>query len=262
MRRSVVFFFLLSLDIAQAQKKAQSEPDKLAVQEPNLLNRPSSLPEVRSLQLINPEKGNQPFALSRFWLRVRPIVGVLPLGGDVTTTSNIIALVTDFGVEINTRYGFQIGFEIAPLAVASNVIVPSVSSRLYVGYANEYLGIGMAFGSSLSLYYPQSGPVLRIGKFSGVHARLRLTWSISPPRIVPVDGSLEMNVPVAKRIRLHLDVGGAYGNLLGVYGLAGCQLFLSGRGENGTTLLSFAAGVAWTQYSLGPAGSIGVEQRW
>ncbi len=102
---------------------------------------------------------------------------------------------------------------------------------------------------------------MRIGKFTGAYALLRVTWSVYPARLAPVDGALEINVPVSKRWRVHLDAGGTYGALLGMYGLGCAQALVRGSGSHKTVALTAGVGVSWAQFQLGPALSLGVEQR-
>jgi hypothetical protein len=207
------------------------------------------------------ERAQKWTGLSRYYLRVRPVFGVVVTGTDVGDPHHVGGVVADFGVEANTRSGFRIGIDIAPIAMLSNVLVPSVSARIHLGYANEFVGVGLAVGGDLSFLYPQAGPVVRVGRFTGSYALLRLAWSVHPARLAPVDGSLEVVVRVSPRWRLQLDAGGAYGALLGVYALAGVQALALGNGGRGTVALSGGIGVSWAQYTLGPALSLGIEQR-
>lgn len=202
-------------------------------------------------------------ALSRVWVRVRPVLGLRNVGGDNRDGSLRPGVVMDLGAEITTARGLRLGAELAPLAAVSTVFTPSTSVRFHLGYATLHVAISLGLGCSLAFYYPQAGPLLRLGRLDRAHALLRLTWSIYPPRIAPVDAQLEVNVPLGgTRARLHLEAGGAYGNLLGVYGLAGAQLATRGNGGPRSFLVTAAVGVAWVQYSVGPALSIGIEERW
>lgn len=194
----------------------------------------------------------------RAYLRVRPYIGFhrVGWGEHAEATSGVIA---DLGAEANTASGFKIGFEIAPLKYIYER--PQLSGRLHLGYANEVFALSLGVGNGLSWYYPQIGPIVRLGRFDRSYAILRISWAVYPPRPIPMDLDLDINVRIRERWRWNLNLGGGYGNMIGVYATTGAQLLLGGSGLRGTTVLSAGLGIAWVIYDLGPALSLGVEQR-
>ena len=196
--------------------------------------------------------------LHRAYLRVRPYIGFhrVGWGEHAEATSGVIA---DLGAEANTASGFKIGFEIAPLKYIYER--PQLSGRLHLGYASEVFALSLGVGNGLSWYYPQIGPIVRLGRFDRSYAILRISWAVYPPRPIPMDLDLDINVRIRERWRWNLNLGGGYGNMIGVYATTGAQLLLGGSGQRGTTVLSAGLGIAWVVYDLGPALSLGVEQR-
>lgn len=194
----------------------------------------------------------------RAYVRARPYVGFHRYGldGHAESTSGVIA---DLGAEANTASGFKIGFEIAPLKYIYER--PQMSARLHLGYANEVFALSLGIGNGLSWYYPQLGPIVRLGRLDGTFATVRISWAVYPPRPIPMDLDVDINVRTSRRTRWNLNLGGGYGNLIGVYATTGAQLLLGGTGLRGTTVLSAGLGVAWVIYDLGPALSLGIEQR-
>lgn len=194
----------------------------------------------------------------RAYLRVRPYIGFhrVGWGEHAEPTGGVIA---DFGAEANTASGFKIGVEIAPLKYIYER--PQLSGRLHLGYANEVFALSLGIGNGLSWYYPQIGPIVRLGRLDRTYAVVRISWAIYPPRPIPMDLDVDINVPIRERWRWNLNLGGGYGNMIGIYATTGAQLLLGGTGQRGTTVLTAGLGVAWVIYDLGPALSLGVEQR-
>ena len=116
----------------------------------------------------------------RGYVRVRPYVGFhrVGWGEHAEPTGGVIA---DFGAEANTASRFRIGVEIAPL----NYIYerPQLSGRLHLGYATDVFALSLGLGNGLSWYYPQIGPLVRLGRLDGTYATVRISWAIYPPQI-------------------------------------------------------------------------------
>jgi hypothetical protein len=198
-------------------------------------------------------------ALNRGYARVRPYAGVTPAGfvGE-ELPARPAGAIADLGVEAQTRSGFLIGFEFAPLTLGA--ARPQMTGRLQLGYANEQLAIGVGVGSGFTSAYAQVGPVLRIGRYDRTHAHLRVSFSVYPPQPIPSDLDLDVIVPVHRRVRLDINLGGGYGNVIGLYATLGTQVLVAQRGDRAATRLTFGAGVSWVQYTVGPAALVGLEQ--
>lgn len=208
--------------------------------------------------LLSEARADEPYRMNRGQVRVRPFYGIKEIAFDGELHQPPAGALADLSIEAETRSGFRIGFDLAPLMFLAPR--PQITARLHLGYANELLAISMGLGSGLTWLYPQAGPVIRIGRHEGAHAHFRLSFSLYPPRPLPVDADLDVLVPVHPRLRLQLNVGGGYGNLIGVYGTVGTQVLLARQGVRGATRLSVGVGVAWVQYYLGPTGLAGLEQ--
>ncbi len=208
--------------------------------------------------LLGAARGDEPYSLNRGWARVRPFAGVRAAGfsgEDVTMPAGAIA---DLGVDAETRSGFLIGVEIAPLTIMA--ARPQISARLHLGYANEKLAIGVGVGSGFTSQYAQVGPLVRLGRHDRTHANLRISFSVYPPQPIPSDLDLEVVVPVHQRVRLDINLGGGYGTVIGLYGTVGTQVLVASKGPRNQTRLNVGIGVSWVQYALGPAALVGIDQ--
>lgn len=221
----------------------------------------TSLLTLSIVNVAQAQPGEQPAAwsgLSRAYVKARPFVSLARPGfQDPGSISG--GLIMDMGIEANTRSGFRIGVELAPLTFANKRPYPAIFAHL--GYANEFLGVSMSIGSGLAWAYPQIGPVVRIGRFTGAYATVRVAWSVYPPLPLPVSIDIDVNVPFTSKVRGNLNLGGGYGNIFGAYGTLGLQYLLSGDGGRRSHVLNAGLGVSWMQWSLGPMASVGYERR-
>lgn len=199
--------------------------------------------------------------LTRFYMRARPFYAPRDVTAD-NPSPHFGGVLADVGVEATTGFGLRVGAELAPLLVHfTRPYIPYTSARVHLGYANPSVAIGLACGAGLSWAYPQLGPHLRIGRFDRTYATLRASWSVYPPLPLPTDLLLEVNTAVRPRVHVSVEVGGGFGNVVGLFTTAGVHYQLAGDGGAGTDVLSAGLGLSWLQYALGPMASFGYERR-
>lgn len=197
--------------------------------------------------------------LSRAYVKARPFLGLSRVG--LSDVSNEVSggVLMGLGAEINTSFGLQIGASLTPFLFTNKRPYPA--ANLYLGYTTQRLSIGMAVSSSLAWAYPQVGPVVRIGSFSGCYATLQIAWSVYPPLPVPTYLDLDVLLPLGRRLRADLNLGGTYGNSYGAFATLGAQYLLSGDGGRASSALTAGLGLSWRDWSLGPMASLGFERR-
>lgn len=199
--------------------------------------------------------------LNRAYVRVRPFYALQRLAweGDAEQ-ARFGGAIADLGVEANLPSGLLLGAALDPVLIGL-AQRPVLTPRLYLGYTQPTLAIGVSVANGTSWLAPQAGPLVRLGRFDGTHAIVRMSWSVYPPRPLPVDASVQIVGRVSPRARVTFDMGGSYGDYIGAQAALGAQLLLRARGGPGTTVLSAGLGAAWVNYSIGPMASLGVEHR-
>jgi hypothetical protein len=240
---------------APASAPAPSEPQEArAASGEAVPSRPESKPKSAK------ENGRSRIKLSRFYVKVRPLVsiehgavpgGVFELGGDYVGKS-----------------GVWVGGEISPLVVSGLLGGrPSFSSRLILGYGSKYFGVAAGIGTGYNstrefggIGLLQVGPVLRFGSITGTHVRLRFSFSLFVPWFLPNSGDVELNIKVHERVRLQLNVAGDFG-LFGIYSSLGTQILFGGNGGPGTHILTVGVGAAGVALLPGVTATVGYEAR-
>jgi hypothetical protein len=205
-------------------------------------------------------------------------------------TGNTFGAISELRVEHYFQKPFMLGFEMAPLAVAStdNGTGAITHLRLHAAYVGDYFAMGFGAGARLRRFGQAAGisltPTVRLGTQDGLNLTLAYTHTIARNRYtgVPqlgfsnITGTL--NVPLTRRLALQLDAG--FSLDIWVYGTMGLRQRLVGDGGPGTWFLSGAFGVAWVSdrticnfeatvpcagggqaLSYGPTISVGLERR-
>jgi hypothetical protein len=198
--------------------------------------------------------------IRRFYLKLRPFVGIARYNvTDQNTYPGGVLL--DLGIEYNSANGLWVGLEAAPLAFTNLFYgIPFPSGRLALGYSGKYFGVAAGLGSSIGPYF-NVGPIVRVGRLEGTHARFRIAFSVFPPLKFPVNGDLQLNIKLRPRLRLTLEAGGDF-IIQGLYSNAGVQILFRGEGGPGTHILTVGAGVSGVFLVPGPMVTIGYERRW
>lgn len=198
--------------------------------------------------------------IRRFYLKLRPFVGIARYN---VTDQGIYpgGLLLDLGIEYNSANGLWVGLEADPIAFTNLFYgIPFPSGRLALGYSGKFFGVAVGLGSSLGSYF-NLGPIVRVGKLEGTHARFRIGFSVFPALKFPVNGALELNIKLLPRLRLALEVGGDF-IIQGLYSNAGVQILFRGQGGPPTHILTVGGGVSGVLLVPGPMVTIGYERRW
>lgn len=202
----------------------------------------------------------RPAPLRRFYLKVRPFVGIARYN---ITDQNFYpgGALLDLGIEYNSANGLWVGLEAAPISFTNLFYgIPFPSGRLALGYSGKKFGLAVGLGSGLGSYF-NLGPIVRIGSFEGTFARFRIGFSVYPPLAFPVNGDIEVNIKLRPRLRLALEVGGDY-VVQGLYSNFGVQILFRGEGGPGTHILTVGGGISAVVLVPGPMVTIGYERRW
>ena len=153
----------------------------------------------------------------------------------------------DFSYQYTKVGGLWWGIEIAPLVINSYFDgLPSVNSRVWFGYSDQYFAVAAAMGSGLNnnSAYLQFGPVLRFGRLDGVHSMLRLLWSVANAFPYPVSGEFNLEGPINQRLGLRYNFTGDSA-LFGFHTTLGLQVFVGGDRRWRTTVLTTGVGFAY-----------------
>lgn len=197
--------------------------------------------------------------VNRTYAKLRVHVGLHKFGWDGQHGQRSWGLIAELGAEANTSRGLRIGFELGP---ASFVVErPFLTARFHLGYTSSTFAVSLGIANGSTWYYPQIGPLIRIGRLDASYALLQMSWSTYPPRPVPADLDLDVFLRTSRRTRAHLNIGGGYGSVIGVFATLGGQILLRGSGMRGTTQLGGGAGVGWVGYDLGPMLLTAIEHR-
>lgn len=214
----------------------------------------------------SPRKPRKPRpSVSRFFAKVRPFLA-LPLSPYRDLRGGVQF---DTGIEYNAIGGLWVGFELAPLSIANYLISPGpyFTGRLKLGYSGKWFGIAaVASGTrpppgAAPHSFVGVGIEFRGGRLTATHVRLRITFPVDAGYLLPSSGLFELNVPLHRRVWLHVDAGYDIG-LGGVYSAAGVHYALRRKGEVAADLLTVGAGIAVFSGVFGPMVTVGYEKRW
>jgi hypothetical protein len=161
-------------------------------------------------------------------------------------------------LEYNGPRGLLLRGELGPVTLASQGL--GLQVRLAAGYTRSRFSVAAAVASGYPAFFPQLGPMVRIGRFDGTFAQLHLAWVLYPALPYPLEGAGELSIATSPRVRLHVSAGG--GVLTGgVYGTVGPQIYLLGTGLRRSLALTAGLGLIWNFGPLGPVALFGLESR-
>lgn len=157
--------------------------------------------------------------------------------------------------------GINAGVELAPIALGQSAW-NSFAVRVKLGYAGKYFAVGATLSSGYPAFFPEIGPVFRVGRLDKTYFAFRGAWLVSPAVRLPMDGALELRVALTQKVALRLDGIGGYASTYPfiIYGSLGVGYTLRGNGLRDTTILNVGAGPVFFG-TLGGAGLVGVEHR-
>jgi hypothetical protein len=200
-------------------------------------------------------------APNRVWFRLAGFGGASGYGYKGDDLPPVIGgLYGTGGAEMGFKNGVTFGVEIAPFTWVSETTRPSITARLSVGYAKRNFALAIEAGSALTWLFPQLGATMRVGKLDGSYARLRVSWALYPAKPVPVDLSLEISSPVAKKLRVYGELGAVYDNTTGAFAVVGLQVMPGGSRNPRGGAITVGAGVGWMEWALGPMVTLGYER--
>jgi hypothetical protein len=154
------------------------------------------------------------------------------------------------------RFPLALGVELAPLALVVERGTGGyiTHARLYAGYADDFLELGLGLGGRLQRWGPDGFSMaasLRLGALDGLNGQLRYAYSLvqNPYRrerrwaIASVAATVA--VPVHRRVRVEID--GSLGFDLWIHATAGLRHRLWGDGRRGTLDLRAGAGLVFIE---------------
>jgi hypothetical protein len=169
--------------------------------------------------------------------------------------------------------GIWAGVDLNPFVFpAFSALDPAVSALLTLGYSGQDAAIGVMIGISSSVFGEAgrivgmlAGLTFRVGSTNGAHMRMRLAWDVAPFIPVPMNGELDINVPVNRRFGVNFHTLGDVG-LMGVLSTVGLQYYHHTRASRkGAPITVFTVGAGAAVSFLGAAGpavSFAFEPRW
>jgi hypothetical protein len=228
------------------------------------------------------DEGAQPVegqALTRIYGTTRPFFASIGSG---------FATLNDLAIEHDFASGLALGVEVAPLALVfdRDATGAITHARAHIGYAGEYLGVGIGAGAHLQ-HYGASGmsfaSTLRLGSFDGFHLLVENTYTVTRSfythRVeTALEGiAAELSLPLGQRFSLLLE--GGFATDLWAYATLGGETFLRGTGGPGSLKMRAGIGVAAVvdnfpclygdrticenrTAAIGPTISVGLEARY
>jgi hypothetical protein len=185
------------------------------------------------------------------------------------------------------RRPLAVAVELSPLALVVERGTPGYIShaRLYAGYADDFIELGLGVGARLQRWGPSgisAAGSLRLGALDGLNLQLTYVYSLvqnqwRPERRWAVASvAAAIGVPLHRRVRL--EVEGSLGFDFWIHGTVGLRHRLWGDGGRGTLDVRAGAGLVFIQdrfrcqytdptpcrggaAGFGPTLMVGVERR-